>query len=202
MSRELLNVNNTDTIKQDDDSTTIILSAHDDNEPKIFKPGDIGTIHISTSKYHIPSIPAKLIIGSNNVNINSADLVNLPAGKYSLELWVSQKDGPKTTIYPSSGSLALTIDKNADDLTDKTLTTLTLDDLRKDLHDDVADAVKHVKIDPSAIDSSDYAKKSDVPAVTLDVNNRTLTIDKQTIDIPNNVDLSGYAKSEDVPNVK
>ena len=202
MSRELLNVNNTDTIKQDDDSTTIILSAHDDNEPKIFKPGDIGTIHISTSKYHIPSIPAKLIIGSNNVNINSADLVNLPAGKYSLELWVSQKDGPKTTIYPSSGSLALTIDKNADDLTDKTLTTLTLDDLRKDLHDDVADAVKHVKIDPSAIDLSDYAKKSDVPAVTLDVNNRTLTIDKQTIDIPNNVDLSGYAKSEDVPNVK
>ena len=202
MSRELLNVNNTDTIKQDDDSTTIILSAHDDNEPNIFKPGDIGTIHISTSKYHIPSIPAKLIIGSNNVNINSADLVNLPAGKYSLELWVSQKDGPKTTIYPSSGSLALTIDKNADDLTDKTLTTLTLDDLRKDLHDDVADAVKHVKIDPSAIDSSDYAKKSDVPAVTLDVNNRTLTIDKQTINIPNSVDLSGYAKTSEVPNVK
>ena len=202
MSRELLNVNNTDTIKQDDDSTTIILSAHDDNEPKIFKPGDIGTIHISTSKYHIPSIPAKLIIGSNNVNINSADLVNLPAGKYSLELWVSQKDGPKTTIYPSSGSLALTIDKNADDLTDKTLTTLTLDDLRKDLHADVADAVKHVKIDPSTIDLSDYAKKSDVPAVTLDVDNRTLTIDKQTINIPNSVDLSGYAKTSDVPNVK
>ncbi|WP_302499923.1 hypothetical protein [Limosilactobacillus reuteri] len=202
MSRELLNVNNTDTIKQSDDSTTIILSAHDDNEPRIFKAGDIGTIHISTSQYHIPSIPAKLIIGSNNVNINSADLVSLPAGKYSLELWVSQKDGPHTTIYPSSGSLALTIDKNADDLTDKTLTTLTLGDLRKDLHADVADAVKHVKIDPSTIDLSDYAKKSDVPAVTLDVNNRTLTIDKQTINIPDSVDLSGYAKTADVPNVK
>lgn len=205
MSRELLNVNNTDTIKQDDDSTTIILSAHDDNEPRIFKAGDIGTIHISTSQYHIPSIPAKLIVGSNNVNINSADLVNLPAGKYSLELWVSQKDGPHTTIYPSSGSLALTIDKNADDLTDKTLTTLTLDDLRKDLHDDVADAVKHIKIDPASLDLSDYAKKKDiptVPTVTLDVDNRTLTIDKQTIDIPNSVDLSGYAKTSDVPNVK
>ena len=205
MSRELLNVNNTDTIKQDDDSTIIILSAHDDNEPKIFKPGDIGTIHISTSQHHIPSIPAKLIVGSNNVNINSADLVNLPAGKYSLELWVSQKDGPHTTIYPSSGSLALTIDKNADDLTDKTLTTLTLDDLRKDLHADVADAVKHIKIDPSSLDLSDYAKKTDlptVPSVALDVDNRTLTIDKQTINIPNSVDLSGYAKTEDVPNVK
>lgn len=202
MSRELLNVNNTDTIKQDDDSTTIILSAHDDNEPKIFKAGDIGTIHISTSQYHIPSIPAKLIVGSNNVNINSADLVDLPAGKYSLELWVSQKDGPKTTIYPSSGALALTIDKNADDLTDKTLTTLTLDDLRKDLHADVADAVKHVKIDPDSLDLSDYAKKADVPTVTLDVDKRTLTIDNHTINIPDSVDLSSYAKSDQVPDVK
>lgn len=202
MSRELLNVNNTDKIKQNDDSTTIILSAHDDNEPRIFKAGDVGTIHISTSQYHIPSIPAKLIVGSNNVNINSADLVSLPAGKYSLELWVSQKDGPHTTIYPSSGSLALTIDKNADDLTDKTLTTLTLDDLRKDLHDDVNDAVKHIKIDPSTIDLSDYAKKSDVPAVKLDVDKRTLTIDNHTINIPDSVDLSSYAKTSDVPNVK
>ena len=202
MSRELLNVNNTDTIKQDDDSTTIILSAHDDNEPKIFKPGDIGTIHISTSQYHIPSIPAKLVVGSNNVNINSADLVDLPAGKYSLELWVSQKDGPQTTIYPSSGALALTIDKNADDLTDKTLTTLTLDDLRKDLHDDVNDAVKNIKIDPSSLDLSDYAKKDNVPTVTLDVDKRTLTINNQTINIPDSVDLSDYAKTADVPNVK
>lgn len=202
MSRELLNVNNTDTIKQNDDSTTIILSAHDDNEPKIFKPGDIATVHIDTNSAHVENIPAKLIVGSNNVNINSADLVNLPAGKYSLELWVSQKDGPKTTIYPSSGALALTIDKNADDLTDKTLTTLTLDDLRKDLHADVADAVKHVKIDPSSLDLSDYAKKADVPAVTLDVDKRTLTINKQTINIPNSVDLSGYAKSDQVPDVK
>ena len=202
MSRELLNVNNTDTIKQNDDSTTIILSAHDDNEPRIFKAGDIGTIHISTSQYHIPSIPAKLIAGSNNVNINSADLVSLPAGKYSLELWVSQQNGPKTTIYPSSGALALTIDKNADDLTDKTLTTLTLDDLRKDLHDDVADAVKHIKIDPASLDLSDYAKKADVPTVTLDIDKRTITINKQTINIPDSVDLSGYAKSDQVPDVK
>lgn len=205
MSRELLNVNNTDTIKQNDDSTTIILSAHDDNEPKIFKPGDIATVHIDTNSAHVKNIPAKLIIGSNNVNINSADLVNLPAGKYSLELWVSQKDGPHTTIYPSSGSLALTIDKNADDLTDKTLTTLTLDDLRKDLHEDVNDAVKNIKIDPSSLDLSDYAKKKDiptVPTVTLDVDKRTLTINKQTINIPDSVDLSSYAKTSDVPNVK
>lgn len=202
MSRELLNVNETSTIKAGDDSTTLILSAHDDNEPRIFKAGDIGTIHIDTDDAHVANVPAKLIVGSNNINVNSADLVNLPAGKYSLELWVSQKDGPHATIYPSSGALALTIDKNADDLTDKTLTTLTLDDLRKDLHADVADAVKHVKIDPSSLDLSDYAKKLDVPAVALDVDKRTLTINNQTINIPNSVDLSGYAKTAEVPSVK
>ncbi|MQB62828.1 hypothetical protein DN451_03790 [Lactobacillus reuteri] len=205
MSRELLNVNETQTIKAGDDSTTLILSAHDDNEPRIFKAGDIGTIHIDTDDAHVADVPAKLIVGSNNINVNSADLAKLAPGNYQLELWVSQKDGPKTTIYPSSGALALTIDKNADDLTDKTLTTLTLDDLRKDLHDDVSNAVKHIKIDPDSLDLSDYAKKTDlptVPAVTLDVDKRTLTINKQTINIPDSVDLSSYAKTSDVPNVK
>lgn len=205
MSRELLNVNETNTIKEGDDSTTIILSAHDNNEPAVFKAGDIGTIKISTEDVQVPSIPAKLIIGSNNVNINSKDLATLPAGQYQLELWVSQKDGPQHTIYPSDGSLSLTIDKSADDLTGKKLTTLTLDDLRQDLHKDIEDAVKQIKVDPSSLDLSDYAKKSDlpkVPEIKLDTDNRTLAIDGQTINIPESVDLSSYAKASDVPSVK
>lgn len=205
MSRELLNVNETNTIKEGDDSTTIILSAHDNNEPAVFKAGDIGTIKISTEDVQVPSIPAKLIIGSNNVNINSKDLATLPAGQYQLELWVSQKDGPQHTIYPSDGALSLTIDKSADDLTGKKLTTLTLDDLRQDLHKDIEDAVKQIKVDPSGLDLSGYAKKSDlpkVPEIKLDTIKRTLNIDGQEISIPEAVDLSGYAKTSDVPDVK
>ena len=67
MSRELLNVNNTDIIKQNDDSTTIILSAHDDNEPRIFKAGDIASIHIDTDDAHVKDIPAKLIYADLSV---------------------------------------------------------------------------------------------------------------------------------------
>ena len=142
MSRELLNVNETSTIKAGDDSTTLILSAHDDNEPRIFKAGDIASIHIDTDDAHVKDIPAKLIVGSNNINVNSADLAKLTPGDYQLELWVSQKDGPKTTIYPSDGFLDLTIDRNADNLEGGKITTITLDDFKKQLNDAINEAEK------------------------------------------------------------
>lgn len=142
MSRELLNVNETSTIKAGDDSTTLILSAHDDNEPRIFKAGDIATIHIDTDDAHVADVPAKLIVGSNNINVNSADLAKLTPGNYQLELWVSQKDGPKTTIYPSDGFLDLTIDRNADNLEGGKITTITLDDFKKQLNDAINEAEK------------------------------------------------------------
>ncbi len=142
MSRELLNVNETQTIKAGDDSTTLILSAHDDNEPRIFKAGDIATIHIDTDDAHVADVPAKLIAGSNNINVNSADLAKLVPGDYQLELWVSQKDGPKTTIYPSDGFLDLKIDRNADNLEGGKITTITLDDFKKQLNDAITEAEK------------------------------------------------------------
>ena len=142
MSRELLNVNETSTIKAGDDSTTLILSAHDDNEPRIFKSGDIATIHIDTDDAHVADVPAKLIVGSNNINVNSADLAKLTPGNYQLELWVSQKDGPATTIYPSDGFLDLKIDRNADNLDGGKITTITLDDFKKQLNDAINEAEK------------------------------------------------------------
>lgn len=155
MSRELLNVNETETIKQGDDSTTIILSAHNDNEPAVFKAGDIGTIKVTTDSAKLPDVPAKLIVGSNNVNINSKDLATLPAGKYELELWVSQKDGPQHTIYPSSGSLSLTIDRNADSLDGAKLTTITLDDFKKQINEAIDEASKHATRGPEGKQGKD-----------------------------------------------
>lgn len=142
MSRELLNVNETQTIKAGDDSTTLILSAHDDNEPRIFKAGDIASIHIDTDDAHVKDIPAKLIVGSNNINVNSADLAKLAPGDYQLELWVSQNNGPATTIYPSDGFLDLKIDRNADNLEGGKITTITLDQFKKQLNDAINEAEK------------------------------------------------------------
>lgn len=199
--RELLNVNNTETIKQGDDSTTIILSAQSDGEPATWKAGDIGTIKITSEDAELPAVPATLIIGSNNVNINSADLAKLPAGSYTLELWVSQKDGPARTIYPSKGGLVLTIDKNADDLSAGEIATVTLDDFKQEVSREIDEKVKNIHIDPKQvdIDLSGYAKKSDVPRVVYDAAEKTLSINGQIVDIPATVDLSAYAKKSEVP---
>lgn len=202
--RELLNVNNTETIKQGDDSTTIILSAQSDGEPATWKAGDIGTIKITSEGSELPAVPATLIIGSNNVNISSADLAKLPAGSYTLELWVSQKDGPAHTIYPSKGGLSLNIDKNSDDLSAGTIATVTLDDFKQEVSREIDEKVKNIHIDPSQIgvDLSGYAKKSDVPSVVYDPSAKTLSINGQIVDIPENVDLSAYAKKSEVPTAK
>ena len=202
--RELLNVNETQTIKQGDDSTTIILSAQSDGEPATWKAGDIGTIKITSEGSELPAVPATLITGSNNVKISSADLVKLPAGSYTLELWVSQKDGPSHTIYPSKGGLSLTIDKNADDLSAGTIATVTLDDFKQEVSREIDEKVKNIHIDPSQvdIDLSGYAKKSDVPRVVYDAAEKTLSINGQTVELPANVDLSAYAKKSEMPTAK
>lgn len=202
--RELLNVNETQTIKQGDNSTTIILSAQSDGEPATWKAGDIGTIKITSEDTELPAVPAKLITGSNNVNINSADLAKLPAGSYTIELWVSQKDGPSHTIYPSKGGLNLTIDKNADDLSAGKIATVTLDDFKREVSREIDEKVKSIHIDPKQvdIDLSGYAKKSDVPRVVYDPAAKTLSINGQIVDIPANVDLSAYAKKSEVPTAK
>ena len=202
--RELLNVNNTETIKQGDDSTTIILSAQSDGEPATWKAGDIGTIKITSEGSELPAVPATLITGSNNVKISSADLVKLPAGSYTLELWVSQKDGPSHTIYPSKGGLSLTIDKNADDLSAGTIATVTLDDFKQQVSAEIDEKVKNIHIDPKQvdIDLSGYAKKDDVPRVVYEPSAKMLSINGQTVELPATVDLSAYAKKSEVPTAK
>ena len=46
-----------------------------------------------------------------------------------------------------------------------------------------------------------YAMADDVPRVTLNTSDRTLSVGSTSINIPDSVDLSGYAKSDQVPNI-
>ncbi|WP_375661181.1 hypothetical protein, partial [Bartonella sp. CL71SXKL] len=46
-----------------------------------------------------------------------------------------------------------------------------------------------------------FAKKADLPTVSLDVDNRIVTINGQHITVPNSIDLSDYAKTDDLPKV-
>ena len=198
--RYLENLNDTSVIKHGDSSETLRLSARNDNEPVTWSEGDVAEVHVDQIG---KKVAAKLVVGSNNILVDSGDLADIPAGKYGLELWVTLKSG-KTAIWPSDGSLEITIDKNSDEITGDTVTTITLEDLEKRVDDKIDEGLKNIKIDPSkipSVDLSGYAKKNDVPSVIYDKDSHTLTVNGIAVDIPADVDLSGYAKLSDLPHV-
>ena len=203
--RELLNSNDTQTIKQGDSSETLRLSARNDNEPVTWGEGDKAEIHLDTvDGAFAKKFPADLVVNSNNVNVDSSNMADLKAGTYTMELWVTLKNG-KQAIWPSDGGLKVTIDRNADDIEQSgRVTTITLDDFKQQVMKSVQDQINNANLTDKTgqkVDLSDYAKKQDVPQIVYDASAHTLAINGQQVDLPASVDLSSYAKKSDVPNI-
>lgn len=133
--RYLEDVNSTTTFKAGDDSETIRLSARNDNSPVVWSADDTAKVHVDKSGAHVLDFDAQLVQGSNIVTFSSSELSSLPAGDYALEVWVDLAGESKQAIWPSSGMLKLTIDRNADSLEGGSITTITLDDFKKQLQD-------------------------------------------------------------------
>lgn len=203
--RELLNSNDTSTIKQGDTSETIRLSARSDNQPVTWTEDNTAEVHVETDGgAFVKKFPVKLVTDSNNVLVNSEDLAELKPGKYALELWVKLSSG-KNAIWPSDQALPLTISKNADDIeTAGEITTIALDDFKKEVTKEIqVQAEKAGLTDQNGrkVDLTDYAKKSDVPNIVYDADSRTLTVNGVKVDLPADVDLSGYAKKSELPKI-
>ena len=203
--RELLNSNDTQTIKQGDSSETLRLSARNDNEPVTWGEGDKAEIHLDTvDGAFAKKFPADLVVNSNNVNVDSSNMADLKAGTYTMELWVTLENG-KQAIWPSNGGLTVTIDRNADDIESSgRVTTITLDDFKQQVMKSVQDQINNANLTDKTgqkVDLSDYAKKQDVPQIVYNSQDHTLTINGQQVDLPASVDLSSYAKKSDVPSV-
>ena len=162
------------------------------------------------------------VVNDKGVAINSKNLGKIPAGEYFLELWVT--DDNETTVYPDRGFLPLFINENAEGETGSPITNVNADDLRNELKEWVADKLKN--LNASDIDLSNYFNKAEVTnlvnnskvdltpylktvdadnkylskgSIDLDLNARTLTLNGNTINIPDAVDLTGYAKADTVP---
>lgn len=203
--RELLNSNDTSTIKQGDTSETIRLSARSDNQPVTWTEDNTAEVHVETDGgAFVKKFPAKLVTDSNNVLVDSEDLAELKPGKYALELWVKLSSG-KNAIWPSAQALPLAISKNADDIeTAGEITTIALDDFKKEVTKEIqVQAEKAGLTDQNGrkVDLTDYAKKSDVPNIVYDAASRTLTVNGVKVDLPSDVDLSGYAKKSELPKI-
>lgn len=212
--------------KVGDDSTNItvvpVLTTDEVNNMVRINKNDNVKVLIRNQNTYITSItPA---FNNDGVVISSKKLGKIPAGEYFIELWIT--DDNETTIYPDRGFLPLFINENAEGQTGSPITNVNADDLRNELKEWVTDQLKNIKA--SDIDLSDYFTKTEVTnlvnnskvdltpyvktvdadnkylakeSIGLDLNNRTLTLNGNTINIPDAVDLTGYAKTDSVPSL-
>ena len=162
------------------------------------------------------------VINDNVVVFSSKNLGKIPAGEYFIELWITTDN--ETTVYPDRGFLPIFINENAEGQTGSPITNVNADDLRNELKEWVTDQLKSIK--PNDIDLSNYFNKEEVTelvnsskvdltpylktidadnkylskgSIGLDLGARTLTLNGNTINVPDAVDLSSYAKKDTVP---
>ena len=209
-----------------DDNTNItvvpVLTTDEVNTlVKISKNANVKVLVRNENTYIISITP---VVNDNGVVISSKKLEKIPAGKYFLELWITNDN--ETTVYPDRSFLPLFINENAEGQTGSPITNVNADDLRKELKEWVTDQLKSIK--PNDIDLSNYFNKTEVTdlvnnikvdltpylktvdadnkylskgSIGLDLNARTLTLEGNTINIPSAVDLTLYAKKDTVPSL-
>lgn len=148
--RYLQNENDTLIFKTGDTSETVRLSARNDNQPIVWSDGDRAEIHVDKDGAHVKTVPATLVVGSNNVTFSTSELSELPAGQYQLELWTKLASDESQAIWPSSGMLDFTIDRNADSLEGGSITTITLDTFKEQLNQAIKEAKEQAKPGKSA----------------------------------------------------
>ena len=210
--------------KVGDDSTNItvvpVLTTDEVNTMVTINKNDNVKVLIRNQNTYITSITP--LVNNDGVVISSKNLGKIPAGQYFIEVWITADN--ETTVYPDRGFLPLFINENAEGETGSPITNVNADDLRNELKEWVTDQLKSIK--PNDIDLSNYLTKTEVTelvnnskvdlspylktvdadnkylskgSIGLDLNNRTLTINGNTINIPSVVDLSSYAKKDTVP---
>lgn len=156
-----------------------------------------------------------LDVVEDHLELPTKKLLDLPAGKYELEIWGTGADC--CDIYPDHGTAELNINSNLQDLPQGTVTSLTLDEFINNFNQAVKNnTTGNIKLDdyytkeqanstfaklvdiPKPADLSDYAKKESLPEVSIDTEHRTVTINGTTLQVPEVVDLSKLASKDDL----
>ncbi|MCD7113414.1 hypothetical protein [Limosilactobacillus agrestis] len=165
--------------KRTDNSEKYLIQLIDDGKPTLLDPSVNYRAFITYGGSLVTPIGIELTIQDNQLVLDSAKL-DLPAGIYRFEVW-AEKDGQRA-IYPDTGMKWLVINANATDLSDGTVTSLTLDEFVKEFKE----ATKGIKGQGSNAD------------ISIDVDKRTIAINGKSLIIPEQVDLSGLASKDDI----
>ena len=114
------------------------------------------------------------------LEFRSAQLLDLPAGDYQLEIR-EIIDDKIHAIYPSDRSLTFHIKQNNTDLPTGTVSSLTLDEF-------VSEFKRLIKTSSGGTGAD----------VSMDVNKRIITVNDESLTIPAEIDLSKFASKEDL----
>ncbi|MCV3316318.1 hypothetical protein NVV78_10315 [Pediococcus ethanolidurans] len=123
------------TVKIGDTTTSFTLICGNNNTATDLTNATSITVKLGNASGYLKSAtvdPASLTDSTpDQVTVKfTADLMtSLPAGNYSIEVWVVDSNG--TSIYPSNGSTGFTIDNNIQSTNGSTITTITFDDFVK-----------------------------------------------------------------------
>lgn len=127
---DLVPQNDDAQFKIGDTNTQIGFTTMKDQKPVALSTSGFSIFQIKNQNGFVQSAKAKL--QGTTAILNSKDLSNLPVGQYQLELWHQNSDGTND-IYPDQGWLPFTINENATGSVDKTVTSITLEQLSQQL---------------------------------------------------------------------
>lgn len=115
--------------KARDTSRVYELLLFDDNKQTIVSENDKITVKIGNRTGFLLDIEPGVENGA--ITIDSAKFADLPADDYRLEIWMKRDN--KLYIYPDEKQITLRLSSTLNDLTGTTLSTITIEKLRKEI---------------------------------------------------------------------
>ncbi len=115
--------------KARDTSRIYELLLFDDNKQTIVSENDKITVKIGNRTGFLLDIEPGIENGS--ITIDSAKFADLPADDYRLEIWMYRNE--KLYIYPDEKQITLRLSSTLNDITGTTLSTITIEQLRKEI---------------------------------------------------------------------
>lgn len=115
--------------KARDTSRVYELSLFDNDKQTIVSENDNVTVKIGNRTGFLLDIEPDVENGA--ITIDSAKFADLPADDYRLEIWMKRDN--KLYIYPDEKQITLRLSSTLNDLTGTTLSTITIEKLRKEI---------------------------------------------------------------------
>lgn len=115
--------------KARDTSRVYELSLFDNDKQTIVSEDDDVTVKVGNRTGFLFDVEPDILNGA--ITVDSAKFVDLPADDYRLEVWMKRDN--KLYIYPDEKQITLRLSSTLNDVAGTTLSTITIEQLRKEL---------------------------------------------------------------------